>query len=423
MSVFGYARHWSATLMTPSLRVRMVRGNSYFIPEFADVITPNNALAAFEYLKTHGGPATGIDGIGFGDISRAEVAACFRVLRPIILAGDYRLQPTRVVEIAKRSGGTRELRIQVLLDRIIARMAYEAIGECIDRLFVPWSYGFRPRKSTWHLLADMKLGAEIDGLFITTTDDIRKAFDNVPIEPLLETLGDVLPDHRYWELIAAVVRKRNSDGKEKKEGIDQGNALSPFLLNLYLHMHLDILLFKEVTHPSRMSRYADNVGHQTRDAREGRRLLEVTDRLLKQAGLNLKGFNSGQPEELLGTPTDLRERMLPLLGFNLSAKENRTLLSVQESAWKELTEELEQAHSNPNPPERTREIIRGWISAIGPALDYRLESVSRRIINHLRETNLQGSVPKDALFTWAKGSLASWHRVLQSARKSYECKC
>lgn len=238
MTLFGYTKHWSiAPRSSAPQREWMVRGDPYTIPALEDVITVDNALAAFAYLKAHGGPAAGIDDIGFNDVSRMEVAEFFRPLVPIILAGMYKPQLTRVVEIVKAGGGTRELRLQVLFDRIIARMVYEAVVEYLDRLFVPWSFGFRPRKSTWDLLAAVKYGAELEALYVVTTDDVRKAFDNVPIEPLLEALAEVLPDHHYYDLIAATVRKHGGDGKEITRGIDQGNALSPLLLNVFLHLH------------------------------------------------------------------------------------------------------------------------------------------------------------------------------------------
>lgn len=414
--MFGYGKHWTKS-RTPSTRwpARMVCGDPHFIPSLEDVITVDNALAAYENLKARGGPCAGVDRVRYEDVSSAEVAACFRRLRLRILSGDYRPQPTRSVMIEKDDGSLRELKLLVILDRVIALMVYAAIAKYIDRLFAPWSFGFRPRRSTWDLLAALKHGVETHGLYVLTHDDIRKAFDNVPVEPLLEVLGDVLPDHRYWALIAAVVRKYDADGKEVKKGIDQGCALSPLLLNVYLHARLDTLLSKEVNNPSRQVRYADNIGHQTRDAREGYRLLRETRSLLEAAGMELKGYNPKKPEELLGIPADLRHRASPLLGFNLSVRNDRLLLEVRETVWPELTTVLEAAHSDPEPPALTREVIQGLLSAIGPALDFRLDVTMRRITRQLREAHLQGAIPAGALHQWGRDSLASWHRTLRRA--------
>jgi retron-type reverse transcriptase len=414
--MFGYGSHWSIAAKPDLPRRQMVWGNPFYIPPLAKVMTVDNALAAYERLKAKGGPAAGVDRVRYEDVSRAEVAACFCLLVPIILAGDYRPQPVRVVEIAKAGGGTRALRLQVILDRVVAKMIYEAVVEYLDRLFVPWSYGFRPRKSAWHLLADMKLGVEKYGLPVLTHDDIRKAFDNVPVEPLLEVLGDVLPDHHHWELIAAIVRKVDAAGRGVTTGIDQGCALSPLLLNLYLHSCSDTLLTQEATTPSWKFRYADNLGHLTRDAHEGTHSLDEVRRHLGRAGLTLKGYDPEKPDEPLGLPVDLRTGSSPLLGFDLSILEGSLLLEVRDKVWKALATELETAHTHPDPPGRARGVIQGLVSAIGPALDRRLPSTTRRITRHLREANFPRIIPAETLSWWTKGSLESWLRVLDKTR-------
>ena len=95
------------------------------------------------------------------------------------------------------------------------------------------------------------------------------------------------------------------------------------------------------------------------------------------------------------------------------------LLGVQAKAWTELTTELVKAHSDPDPPERTRGIIQGWVSAVGPALDCRKESITRRITQHLRDTDFQGIISKDVLLKGVEDSIGSWHRTLLRGRKNY----
>lgn len=418
--MFGYLQRWSIAANSPGPhREWMVRGNPYSIPPLEEVLTVENALAAYESLKARGGPCPGIDRVRYEDVSRADVYECFRRQIPRVLSGKYRPQPVREKVIKKPDGSPRVLKLQVIMDRVLALMICEAIAEYVDRLFVTWSYGFRPRRSPWHMLAAIKIGVESHGLYVLTHDDIRRAFDNVPIRLLLATLECVIPDRKYRELIAAIVVKYDGAGKEVTTGIDQGCALSPMLLNVYLHIRLDTLLSKGGNVPSRRYRYADNIGHGTPDANEGNRLLEETRHLLEDAGLSLKGYNREKPEELLGTPVDLRERASPLLGFNLLVRNDRMLLEVGKKVWEELQQELKKTHCHPNPPARAREVVQGLISSIGPALDYRMEAVTRRITQHLREAYLQGVIPKEELSAWARGSLESWHRTLQEVRENH----
>lgn len=409
MSVFGYGKpFWrQGTVHLPRSFRRAVRGTAAHLPPLEAVLTADNALAAFAYLKARGGPAAGVDGVRVDDVAAAEVAAAFReFIIPAVLAGTYRPQPARVVEIAKRAGGTRELRLLVVLDRVLARMLYAALVAYLDARLAATSFGFRPGRSAWDLLAAVKVLAERFGLFVVTADDVRKAFDAVVIELLLGLLGDVLPDHRYWAAVAAFVR---AEGKEV--GIGQGNALSPLLLELMLHAYLDALLAKEVIHPSRTLRYADNVVAITWDVPEGQRLLDHTRSLLHQAHLDLKG----DP----GRPVDLRGEALPLLGFDLSARDDRVRLSVRDEAWTELTTKLDEAHLAADPRGTAEGVVRGWVACSGPALENRGESYLRMLNRHLTAGGFRGEIPRDALAGWVTEALTGWKKALKKAEDHF----
>ena len=85
-----------------------------------------------------------------GRDDRPEVAevpeASLAPIREPLLAGTYRPQPVKRVEIPKPDGGVRKLGIPTVLDRFIQQAVLQVLASSWDRTFSEHSYGFRPRR-------------------------------------------------------------------------------------------------------------------------------------------------------------------------------------------------------------------------------------------------------------------------------------
>src|SRR5947208_3357090 len=79
-------------------------------------------------------------------------------------------------------------------------------GPTVEPVCCDGSYGFRPKRGTWHLLADLEANVADGGLYTLAVDDVRKAFDNVVIVDLTEDLREYIRDEGLLTLIEAVVR-------------------------------------------------------------------------------------------------------------------------------------------------------------------------------------------------------------------------
>lgn len=409
--MLGYTSpFWRKAKMRPSTAARqMVRGTTAALPPLSAVLTPDNLLEAFRDMKAQGGHGAGIDGVRVDDISAKEFAACARVMTPILLAGRWKTQPVRAVKILKQGGGTRTLKLLVVLDRAIALALFTALVDYFDARFMPWSFGYRPGKSVPLMLASMKVWIERYGTFIVTADDVATAFDSIPIEPLLGLLAASITDPLFMAAVEVIIRGHVEDRKEGHEGIGiyQGTSLSPLCMNLFLHMYLDTPLLEGIHHPSRSFRYADNLGLLTADVSEGIRLLDQTGNLLDRVNLHLKGAP--------GRPVDLRAESLDLLGFDLSVRNNQVRFNIREQAWQKLTTSLDEAHLAPDPPVRAQEIVLGWIDAASPTLD-RGDCLLRRLFRHLAATGFKETFSRESLRGWVRTSHDTWHETLQKAQ-------
>ena len=81
----------------------------------------------------------------------------------------------------------RVLKIGVLLDRVVGKALHEALQPIWETIYLPQSFGFRPGRSAWQMLAAIIATREAEDRWVLAVDDVRKAFDNVPIAQTLGT--------------------------------------------------------------------------------------------------------------------------------------------------------------------------------------------------------------------------------------------
>jgi RNA-directed DNA polymerase len=177
-------------------RNRHRRCASTDVPSFSSVVNRENLLRVFKSLKAKGGQAPGVDGLRYTDVSTAEIGEVLQQVSISIHADDYQPQPIRSVRIPKPRGGHRNLKLMSIVDRVIATAVAEAIGPKLDERFkvCSCSYGYRKWLSTWHMLAKIEWLATERGQTAIAIDDIRQAFDFVPIEPLMELVRRRIAD-------------------------------------------------------------------------------------------------------------------------------------------------------------------------------------------------------------------------------------
>jgi len=371
-------------------------------------------LEAFDDCRAFGGQAPGADGLTYDDLSRPEAAACLRHVARQIRDGTYRPQPTRAVQIPRRVG-FRTLQLPSILDRAVARALVNRLTPVFDPVFSPRSYGFRPALGIWHLLADFVQLLESRDRWVIVHADIRDAFPSVPIADALERFARYVGDAQLLHLIEAVLRGHDS---ARTIGIDQGNALSPMTLNVVLHHRHDLLIDTVLSDspssagaaPPLWLRYADDIVYLCQSVSAGRGLINSVTELLAPAGFSLRP--NIQPVSLTrpGAHVDL-------LGFRILWNSGRVILDMGRDAYRSLADSLAIAHTRPHSVAVAGAVLRGWVTAQGPACEIaRRASVLARIRQVVIDVGLREIYEPDEINRWMGNAHTRWRQLLDSRR-------
>src|SRR5262245_28718143 len=127
------------------------------VPAFEAVVAPDNLIETFYTLKQRAGQAPGPDRLTYSSLGRSEVGGLMRDLSKPVMAGQYRPNGGRVVPIPQLSGGTRDLKLRGICDRVISAAVHEALTPLWETIFLPTSMGFRPGRGVHRMLAEIEL--------------------------------------------------------------------------------------------------------------------------------------------------------------------------------------------------------------------------------------------------------------------------
>ena len=203
-------------------------------PSMEAIVERDNVRKALAQVRRNKG-APGTDDMSVDDLG-VHLKDHWLEIKAQLLAGSYRPQPVRRMEIPKPTGGVRALGIPTVLDRFIQQAVLQRLQADWDPTFSPASYGFRPGHSAHQAVA--RAQEYIAAGYGWVVDiDLEKFFDRVNHDILMGLVAKRVSDRRLRRLIrgflTAGVLAQGLVGPTD-EGTPQGGPLSPLLSNLVL---------------------------------------------------------------------------------------------------------------------------------------------------------------------------------------------
>lgn len=240
-------------------------------------------LAAWEDVKRNKG-APGVDGVTVEDYAK-DAKARLKELSEALRTHAWHPRPLRSVPIPKAGGGTRELRVACVEDRVVAAAVARILYAVFEDEFGPDCYAYVEGRSALDAVQRVQAEARKGRAWVLETD-ITKFFDTIPRERLLDKLATRIADGSFLRLVRALVSAQVA-GKVQADaealGIPQGSPLSPVLANIYL-ARFD----RHVARRYAMCRYADDLVLLCASKAEGEQAQMGVEELLRQEGLSLK---------------------------------------------------------------------------------------------------------------------------------------
>ena len=234
-------------------------------------LSRENLLAAWKRVKANKGSA-GVDGRTVQETGE-YLKTAWPEIRQRLLDGSYKPGPVRRVGIPKPGGGTRELGIPNVVDRLIQQALLQVLQPLIDPSFSEHSHGFRPGRSAHDAVLEAQQYVQA-GYRIVVDVDLEKFFDRVNHDILMDRLSKRIGDKRVLRLIRRYLQAgilMHGVSIERHEGTPQGGPLSPLLANVLLD-EVDRELERR---GHRFVRYADDCNVYVRSRRAGERVLQM----------------------------------------------------------------------------------------------------------------------------------------------------
>jgi RNA-directed DNA polymerase len=367
---------------------------------YVHVCKRETLLEAYRLAKANDG-APGIDGVTFEAIEAEGVEGFLAQLREELEQRMYRPLRVRSVGIPKADGGTRQLSIPAIRDRVVQGALKLILEPIFEADFQPGSFGYRPKRTTSGAIQRVAEAILTNKTYVIDLD-LRAYFDTVKHHVLLKKVARRVNDDAVMGLLKSLLKASGQCG------VPQGGVISPLLSNLYLN-EVDKMLerAREVTRHNgftvlEYARFADDLvvlvsAHPKqrwlysaveKRLREEFAKLEVEVNEQKSRRVDLKrgecfsflGFDFWRVRSRVG-------RWMPL--YRPRMKKRTALLGQIKVVFRELkSQPVSAVISKINP------ILRGWVNyfAIGHAsqcFSFIRNWVEQKIRRHLAKARLR----------------------------------
>lgn len=258
----------------------------------AHFLTPRALYEAFKELRKDA--SAGTDGVTYQEY-RKELGRNLQGLWERVKSGKYRAQPLRRVYIPKDDGKSeRPISIPALEDKIVQGATVRLLNAIYEADFLDCSYGSRPGRSPHQALDELDRVLFRESISSVLELDIKSYFDSIVRKHLVEMIerrvsdGSILRLLGKWINVGVIEEGRLL---KTEAGVGQGQVISPFLANVYLHHVLDRWFEDEVKPRLKgkafLVRYVDDGVICFQNAEDAQKVLTVLEKRFSNYGLTL----------------------------------------------------------------------------------------------------------------------------------------
>lgn len=339
-----------------------------------EVLKPENLQRALETVQRNKGSA-GVDRMPTTKLA-THLSKHWSTIEEKLLAGTYQSALIKGVQIPKPDGGTRQLGIPTVQDRLIQQALSQCLTEIYDPVFSPHSYGYRPGRSAHDAIRAAQSYVEQGKKWVVDID-ITAFFDHVNHDILMRRLGEDIRDKQMLKLIGNYLRAGMlMDGEliKRYSGTPQGGPLSPLLANIYLDK-----LDKELENRGlSFCRYADDLNIYVGSERSAQRVLNsIALWIEKHLKLSINESKSGG-----GRPWERK-----FLGLRIKEDGEIGIAKSSIERYKQRVRELWHASQSLTSRElvkQWRAFVLGWWNYFGIAKE-NLSGISAWTRRHIRK--------------------------------------
>ncbi len=201
----------------------------------ARVADPDNLYRAWEAVRA-GDEADGIPSMQLLDF-RHHLTERMASIAEALLGGAYIPGPLTRIDIPKRAGGMRSLRLPSIQDRVVERAIHQQVQPLVDWCLTPRSFAYRPGLGVEDAISAL-VGLRDEGATAVLLADFRECFDSLDRVLILDALRQALPEPWLLRLVERLLERPARwlwRWERTGKGAAQGAPLSPMLCNLYLH--------------------------------------------------------------------------------------------------------------------------------------------------------------------------------------------
>lgn len=203
-------------------------------------------------------------------------------------SGSYIPPAVKAVEIPKKDGNIRILGIPTVSDRIAQTVVEQILEPVLEKLFHPYSFGYRPNVSAHDAVTNARNNCWRMDWVIDL--DIKGFFDNLDHELMMKAVRHHVQER--WVLIyierwlKAPLQLKDGTILKREKGTPQGGVISPLLANLFLHYTFDVWMQK-YNPEIKFERYADDIIIHCETEKQSKTLLSSISKRMQSCHLTL----------------------------------------------------------------------------------------------------------------------------------------